>query len=89
MDWEGWLRQRVAQAVEAGEVSPTVLADLDGHETEPFAERLARVFRLPAEKIEHALLVLEATSLSNREVAFRELVDTWLTWLRQARRPPC
>ncbi len=87
--FETWLRRRVAQAVEAGEVSADLLTELQG-ELEAARERpqaqsqadtvqdIAVELQMPIEKVEAGLTALEAQPRVNREVLMRQIAEAWL-----------
>ncbi len=93
--FESWLLRRVAQAVEAGEVSATLLTDLqaeietarDKPQAEAHAEAVQDIadrLAMPPEKVEAGLAALEVQPSVTRELLMRRFVETWLAEQRKA-----
>ncbi len=93
--FETWLLSRVAQAVEAGEVSADLLAELQAEfetsrEKPPeqshsdAAEDIAVELQMPIEKVETGLLALEAQPRVIRELLMRRIAEKWLEGQRVA-----
>jgi hypothetical protein len=93
--FETWLLHRVAQAVEAGEVSATLLTDLQGgiaeaHEGPPedrhalAIQELAERVHLPVDRLTELLANLEAQPRITRERLLRRFVEAWLMHQREA-----
>jgi len=95
--FEAWLLHRVAEAVEAGEVSANILAELrteaerarevpqeEGHAlaVRAIAERLG----LPVDQAEKILGALEAQPTVTQELVLRRIVEAWPTGQRKAYR---
>jgi hypothetical protein len=93
--FESWLLQRLAHAVEAGEVPADLLTELrteierakdlpqeEGHAlaVQDIAERL----RLPRDEIGRRLTALEAQPTVAKELALRRTVEVWLAGQRRA-----
>jgi hypothetical protein len=87
--FETWLLQRVARAVEAGEVSAALLTDLQAEITEahekPSDERhalaiqeLAERFALSVDTFQDLLAALAAQPSVTRELLLRQFVEAWL-----------
>ncbi len=87
--------RRVAQAVEAGEVTAGLLAELhvgfgasrEKTQDQSHAEAvldIAAELRMPIEKVEAGLAALEAQSRVNREVVMRRIALAWLEGQRKA-----
>ncbi len=95
--FETWLLRRVAQAVEAGEVSADLLTELQS-EIEAAWDRpqaqsqadavqdIAIELQMPIETVEAGLAVLEAQPRGIREVVVRRIAKAWLEGQREARR---
>ncbi len=93
-NFESWLLHRVAQAVEAGEVSAALLEELHG-EVEAARERtqeeghaeavrdIAESLEIPLEQTERGLRALEAQPTVTRELLMREIVEAWLQGQRR------
>ena len=87
--FETWLLRRVAQAVEAGEVSAHLLAELQA-EFESSREKppeqsqtdavrdIAVELQMPIEKVEAGLTALEAQPRVIRESVLRQIAERWL-----------
>ncbi len=93
--FESWLLRRVAQAVEVGEVSAELLAELQAEMEEaramPQDESHAQAVRDIAERLgmpvldaEQALAELEAQPTVTRELLMRRIVEEWLEGQRKA-----
>jgi hypothetical protein len=93
--FETWLLRRVAQAVEAGEVSAKLLTDLqtacEAAREKPRAEghaeavqEIADCLAMPVEKVEAGLAAFEAQPTVTRELLMRRFVETWLEEQRRA-----
>ncbi len=87
--FESWLLCRVAQAVEAGEVSAKLLtdlqADIEAAREKPQAEAQAEAVQdiadrlaMSVEKVEAGLAALEAQPRVTRELVMRRFVEAWL-----------
>ncbi|MGD0267384.1 MAG: hypothetical protein ABSD47_20935 [Candidatus Methylomirabilota bacterium] len=87
--FETWLLRRVAQAVEAGEVSAILLAELkadfDASRGKPpeeshadAAQDIAVQLTMPVEEVEAGLAALEAQPRVIREVLMRRIAEAWL-----------
>ena len=87
--FETWLLQRVAHAVETGEVSAALLTDLQAEITEargrPADERhrlavqeLAERFGLSVDALQEWLAALERQPSVTRELLLRQVVEAWL-----------
>ena len=92
--FETWLLHRVAQVVEAGEVSAALLTDLQAEITEvrgrPSDERhrlavqdLAERFGLLVDQLKELLTNLEAQPTVTREMLLRPIVEVWLKEQRE------
>jgi len=95
--FESWLLRRVAQAVEAGEVSADLLTELRAEfeaSREKPAEQsqadaaldIAVELGMPTEKVEAGLAALEAQPRVIREVFLRRIAEKWLEGQRGAYR---
>jgi len=99
--FETSLLHRVAQAVEAGEVSADLLTDLrsemeraralsqeEGHALS--VQDIAKRLGLPAGEVETMLATLEAQPAATREAVLRRIVEAWLAEQRKTYRsgPP-
>ncbi len=93
-NFEAWLRRRVAQAVEAGEVSADLLAELQAEfeaaRGRPQAEAHAEAIRdiaarleIPLEQAEKSLTAIEAQPTVTREVLMRRIAEAWLEGQRK------
>ncbi len=93
--FETWLLHRVAEAVEAGEVSADLLAELHAEIAEarerPPEERhalalmeLADRVNLPVDRLTELLATLEAQPTATRELVLRRFVEAWLMHQREA-----
>lgn len=92
--FETWLLHRVAEAVEAGEVSADLLAEIhaeiaDARER-PAEERcalalmeLAERVHLPVDRLTELLATLEAQPTVTRELLLRRFVEAWLMHQRE------
>ena len=93
--FESWLLQRVAQAVEAGDVPADLLTELqseieaakdlsqeEGHGTavRDVAERLG----IPVDQVEQGLSALEAQPPVTRKLFIRRIAEAWLEEQRRA-----
>ena len=87
--FESWLLHRVAQAVEAGEVSADLLTGLQAEietararpQEEAHAEAvqdIAARLEIPLEEAEKSLTGIEALPTVTREVLLRRFVEVWL-----------
>ncbi len=87
--FESWLLQRVARAVEAGEVSADLLTELRDAITDtqdrPQAEGHAAAVHdvatrlgMPLEQAERSLENLERLPIATREAFLRRVAETWL-----------
>ncbi len=96
--FESWLLRRVAQAVEAGEVSSDLLTDLrDEFEAarekppEVGIEETVRIFaeitRVSRERAEEMLASLEAQPSVTRETVLRRVAEVWLNGQPRAKGP--
>ncbi len=96
-NFETWLLNRVAQAVEAGEVSADLLAELRAEfevsrEKPPeqshsdAAQDIAVELKMPVEKVDAGLATLEAQPRVVREVVMRRIAEKWLEGQREAYR---
>ena len=87
--FEAWLLHRVAEAVEAGEVSANILAELrteaerarevpqeEGHALA--VQAIAEQLGLPVDQVDKLLGALEAQPTVPRELLMRRSVETWL-----------
>ncbi len=94
--FESWLLHRVAQAVEAGEVSADLLTELQAEiqaaRDRPQAESHAEAVREMAERLgiplaeaERALAAVEAQPRVTREMLLLQIVEAWLEGQRKAR----
>ncbi len=92
--FEAWLLHRVAHAVEAGEVSGDVLADLHGAlesaRVQPPREghaltvhEIAERVNVPVAQIEHLLAAFEAQPSLIRQWLLRRLAEAWLAGQRR------
>ncbi|MFI5341638.1 MAG: hypothetical protein ACHQ7N_17585 [Candidatus Methylomirabilales bacterium] len=95
--FESWLLRRVAQAVEAGEVPATLLADLQAEieaarerpQEEGYAEAvrdIAQRLDVPLEQAASMLTGLESQPTLTREVFLRRIVEAWLEGQRKVYR---
>jgi hypothetical protein len=93
--FEAWLLHRVADAVEGGEVSATLLTELHAEIAEarerPPEERyalalmeLAERVNLPVDRLTELLATLEAQPRITRERLLRRFVEAWLMHQREA-----
>ncbi len=94
---ESWLLHRVAQVVEAGEVSADLLADLQA-EFETARERpqgeahaaaiqhIADLGGVPEEEAAGTLAAMEAQPTVTRELLMRRFAEAWLAGHREAYR---
>jgi hypothetical protein len=93
--FENWLLHRVAEAVEAGEVSADLLADIHAEITaareRPAEERhalalmeLAERVNLPVDRLTELLANLEIQPSVTRERLLRRFVEAWLVQQREA-----
>jgi hypothetical protein len=93
--FETWLLHRVAEAVEAGEVSAELLADIHAEIAETRGrspdERLALALmelaervQLPVNQLTELLATLEAQPTVTRELLLRRFVEAWLMHQREA-----
>jgi hypothetical protein len=93
--FERWLLRRVAEAVEAGEVSADLLTEIHAEMAEarerPPDERhalalmeLAERVQLPVDRLMELLATLEAQPRSTRERILRRFVEAWLAQQREA-----
>jgi hypothetical protein len=93
--FETWLLHRVAEAVEAGEVSADLLAEIHAEIAEarerPPEERhalalmeLADRVNLPVDRLTELLATLEAQPTATRELVLRRFVEAWLMQQREA-----
>jgi hypothetical protein len=93
--FETWLLHRIAEAVEAGEVSADLLAGIQSAMAETrgrspderhalalmeFAERV----NLPVDRLTELLATLEAQPTVTRERILRRFVEAWLMHQREA-----
>jgi hypothetical protein len=97
--FETWLLRRVAQAVEAGEVSADLLAELQD-ESQAARERpseeghaagiqhLADLAEVAEEEAAQTLATIEAQPSLVRELLMRRFVEAWLRGQRKAYRFP-
>ncbi len=96
-DFESWLLRRVAQAVEAGEVSADLLTELraefDSARGRPEAEghaaavqHIAGLAAVPEEEAAKTLAAMEAQPAVTREVLLRRIAEAWLEGQREAYR---
>ncbi len=94
-DFESWLLCRVAEAVEAGEVSGDLLAELQAEFTaardRPREEAQAAAIRqiadlagVPEVEARSALEIIEAQPAVTREMLLRRLAEAWLEGQRKA-----
>ena len=95
--FETWLLRRVAQAVEAGEVSADLLTEIQS-EIEAAWDRpqaqsqadavqdIAVELQMPIETVEAGLAALETQPRVIREVVVRRIAKAWLEGQREARR---
>jgi hypothetical protein len=92
---EPWLLHRVAQVVEAGEVSADLLADLlsefEGAQEKPQEEshadaiqHIADLAGVPEEEAAKTLAAIEAQPSVTRELLMRRFVEAWLERQRNA-----
>lgn len=92
---EQWIRQRVTQAVEAGDVPAELLAELgenlEATRTLPPEQRgretvqaLADALGLPAEQAAEALRAFNGLPAEAQDFALRRLVEAWLVWQGRA-----
>ena len=92
--FETWLLQRVAHAVEAGEVSADLLTDLQAEITEARGwpsdeghrlalQELAERFGLLVDQLKELLVNLEAQPTVMRELLLRQVVEAWLKEQRE------
>jgi hypothetical protein len=83
-----WLLRRVAQAVEAGELSSDLLTDLrsafEASRSKPpeqshagAVQDIAVELQMPMEKVEVGLTALEAQPRVVREVLMRQIAEAW------------
>ncbi len=95
-DFDAWLLQRVAQAVEAGEVPADLLtelqAEIEAARNRPQEESHAEAVRDMAERLgvpvaeaERTLAALEAQPTVTRELLMRRIAEAWLEGQRKAR----
>jgi hypothetical protein len=95
--FETWLLHRVAQAVEAGEVSADFLTEVqaevaEAHERPPddghavAVQELAERCGLSVEQLTERLAALEAQPRVTRELFLRQVVEAWLNDQRDAYR---
>jgi len=93
--FETWLLQRVAHAVEAGEVSADLLTDLQAEMAEAHGrpseewhtlavQELAERFDLSVDRLTELLAALEAQLSVTREAFLRRFVEAWLMQQRDA-----
>jgi hypothetical protein len=93
--FETWLLHRVAEAVEAREVSADLLTELHAAMAEtrarPPDERyalalmeLAERVNLPVDRLTELLATLEAQPTATRELILRRFVEAWLAQQREA-----
>ena len=88
-DFETWLLRRAAQAVEAGEVSADLMAELriemerarelpqeEGHALA--VQGIAKRLGLRVDQAEAMLAALEAQPTVTQELLLREFVEAWL-----------
>ena len=96
-NFETWLLHRVAQAVEAGEVSADLLtelqAEIEAAQDRPQAQSqadavqdIAVELQMPIETVEAGLAALETQPRVIREVVVRRIAKAWLEGQREARR---
>jgi hypothetical protein len=92
--FQSWLLSRVAQAVEAGDVSADLLIELQGAceaaRTMPQGEGHARAVQdiaerlgIPVEEVEQGLKALEAQPAVTRELLMRRIAERWLEGQRR------
>ena len=92
--FESWLLGPVAQAVESGEVSSDLLAELraefEASREKPTAQSqadavhdIAMELQMPIEKVEAGLTALEAQPRVIREVVLRQIAERWLEGQRR------
>ncbi len=96
-DFESWLLCRIAQAVEAGDVSADLLAELQAEfaaaRERPLQEAQAAAIRhiadlagVPEVEARTALEIIEAQPPVTRELLMRRLAEEWLKGQRKAYR---
>jgi hypothetical protein len=93
--FEAWLLPRVADAVEGGEVSATLLTELhaaiaatrerpsEDRHVLALMERAERI-RLPVDRLTELLATLDAQPTVTRERVLRRFVEAWLMHQREA-----
>ena len=95
--FEPWLLHRVAQAVEAGEVSADLLtelrAEIDAARERPQEEghaaaiqHVADLAGVPEEEAAKSLAAIEAQPSVTRELLMRRIAEAWLEGQRKAYR---
>ena len=95
--FEPWFLRRVAQAVEAGDVSAGLLTDLqaqieaakdlpqeEGHARS--VRDIAETLGIQSEEVEKGLTALEAQPAVTRELLMCRIAEAWLEGLRRAYR---
>jgi hypothetical protein len=93
--FESWLLRRVAQFVEAGEVSADLLTELraefEASRAKPLEQShadavqdIAIELHVPMEKVEAGLVALEAQPRTIREALMRRIAEAWLEGQRRA-----
>jgi HAMP domain-containing protein len=96
--FETWRLHRVAHAVEAGEVSADLLADIHAAMAATYARppearhalalmELAERVNLPVDRLTELLATLEAQPPTVRERFLRRFVEAWLIQQREAYEP--
>lgn len=94
-DFEAWLLRKVAKAVEAGHVSVDLLTELltefEASREKPLEQSRADAvqdisveLKMPVEKVEAGLAVLEGQPRVIREVLLRWIAVAWLEGQRKA-----
>lgn len=92
--FEAWLRRRVAQAVEAGEVPAVLLAELqaafDAARDKPHEEghheavrAIVEILAMPVDQVEDGLRALETQPAAIRELLMRRITQAWLEGQRK------